>query len=216
MRVLEVEQNTDEWRRARAGKFTASSCADLLARGRGGRPSASRGNLISQIACERILGEPMRRYASREMDRGHELEEGARQAYERMRSVLVEEVGFCLHARLDHVGCSPDALVGRDGLAQFKCPEAPDRHASYLTTPSDLADEYGDQEQFELWVTGRQWADIVSYDPRWPEGLRVAVHRLRRDESRIMEIATAVENAERQVKSRIKFLEKLRSENAAP
>ena len=65
-----------------------------------------------------------------------------------------------------------------------------------------------------MWVTQRLWADIISYDPRWPEGLRIATHRLRRDESRIMEIATAVENAEREVGRRLRLFEKLRLENA--
>lgn len=210
MRVLDVEQNTEEWRRARAGVFTASAVFDLLARGKSGAPSASRANLITRLAVERMLGEAMPTFSSRQMDRGHELEEQARQAYERVRSELVENVGFCLHRRHDHIGCSPDGLVGSDGIVQLKCPEAADRHATYLLEQAQ-ADEYGDQVQFEMFVTQREWADIVSWDPRWPEGLRIAVARVPRDEGRISEIAVAIDNAEREVRKRIKRLEELKN-----
>jgi hypothetical protein len=46
--------------------------------------------------------------------------------------------------------------------------------------------------QWQLACTGRQWCDFVSYDPRLPGHLQLAVYRLERDPAHIADLEAAV------------------------
>ena len=56
--------------------------------------------------------------------------------------------------------------------------------------------------------TGRQWCDFVSYDPRCPEGLRLFVKRLDRDD---IYISTAEETVRRFLAEVDVMVEKLKN-----
>jgi predicted phage-related endonuclease len=49
----------------------------------------------------------------------------------------------------------------------------------------EVPSEYYKQIQCQLWVTGRQWCDFVSYDPRLPKRNQLFVKRCNRDENLI-------------------------------
>ena len=205
MRLLNDPQGSAEWLASRAGRFTASSASDLMASGRGGAPSTSRANLITRLAVERITGQPVTGFQSDDMRRGNELEPFARAAYEAETGQLVQTVGFALHDAYDFVGASMDGLVGNEGLVEFKCPSAQAKHYAALMTGAH-ADEYFLQMQFQLWVSGRYWNDGGSYDPRFPDGLQLAIKRLERDTGTIDKIKDAVMTAEAEVKQRVNEL----------
>jgi hypothetical protein len=203
-----MEQGTSAWHSARCGKFTASRFSDLMARGRSG-VSASRGALLATLAIERLTGLATETYQNDAMRRGVELESEARRAYEKRKGILVEEVGFIPHPDLPFVGCSPDAMVGGNGLAEFKAPFNPAKHVDALRTGAH-AKEYYWQLQGQLMVTGRQWVDAVSYDPRFPEGLQLAIHRVFRDEKAIAELRVACAEAHLEVQAILSDLLALR------
>lgn len=194
---LEDGSANPEWLAARAGKFTGSRFADLMARTKSG-PSTSRANLLATLAVERITGQCVEMFANAAMARGTELEPVARSAYESLREVLVEEVGFCESAELDCVGVSPDGLIGSDGLIEIKCPAAMAKHLEALRTCAHAV-EYKWQVQGQLWVTDRAWCDVVSFDPRWPDGLQLAIHRVFRDEAAIAELRAECAKADAEV-----------------
>lgn len=179
MILIPHPQGSAEWLRARAGVFTASTFSDLMAVTRSG-PSTSRARLITKLAIERITGEAQTTFCNDAMRRGTELEPFARGAYEAETGVLVQTVGLALHSAFAFVGASMDGLVGDDGLVEFKCPDSQDKHVQALRDGAH-AQEYTWQIQGQLWVSGRQWCDAVSYDPRFPEGLRLAITRVSRD-----------------------------------
>ena len=79
------------------------------------------------------------------------------------------------------LSCTPDGYVGEDGLVEVKCPFTTKVHMGYLLDPDSLQDQYYDQCQFQLMLTGRKWCDLVSYDPRWKEPLDVVVVRIEPD-----------------------------------
>lgn len=170
------EQRTPEWYAKRAGCFTASRMADLMARTKSG-PSASRKNMIALLACERLTGQCVETYQNAAMQRGVELEQEALDAYAFEVGVAVEAVDYVDHPDLPRVGCSPDGLIGSDGLVEVKCPSAMGVHLEALQM-SAHADQYRWQLQHQLFVTRRQWVDCVSYDPRWPAGLQLAIKRV--------------------------------------
>lgn len=196
MILIPYAQGTPEWLKARAGVFTASTFADLMAVTRSG-PSTSRARLITKLAIERITGEAQTTFQNDAMRRGNELEPFARAAYEAETGVLVKTVGLALHDAFPFVGASMDGLVGDDGLVEFKCPDNQDKHVQALRDGAH-ADEYQWQIQGQLWVSGRQWCDAVSFDPRFPEGLQLATKRVERHGPSLdkLEAAAIIANAE--------------------
>ncbi|WP_332823216.1 lambda exonuclease family protein [Stutzerimonas kunmingensis] len=192
-----MSQRSPEWFAQRAGKFTGSRFADLMAVTKSG-PSTSRRNLLATLAVERLTGACVETYSNAAMERGVALEEEARQAYEARIGDLCVEVDFIDHPTLPNVGISPDGLVGDDGLVEIKCPASMAKHLDALRTGAH-ADEYRWQVQGQLWVTGRAWCDVASYDPRFPEHLRLAVRRVERDEAAAAELEAACIKAEAEV-----------------
>jgi uncharacterized glyoxalase superfamily protein PhnB len=88
-----MEQRTDEWFSARAGKVTASRVADLMAKTKSGY-SASRENYMAQLIVERFTGGKDDSFTNAAMAWGTEQEPFARAAYEAREGVFVDEVGF--------------------------------------------------------------------------------------------------------------------------
>ena len=177
-----MEQRTTEWHAARLGKVTASRVADVIAKTAKGY-GASRANLMADLICERLTGQPASTFTNAHMEWGTEQEPHARAAYSARTGELVEEVGFIDHPRIANSGASPDGLVGDDGLVEFKCPAT----ATHLDTllVGDVPSKYIPQMQWQMACTGRKWCDFCSYDPRLPEHLRMFVKRVERDDDYI-------------------------------
>lgn len=185
-----MQQLSEEWFAARAGKFSASRSKALMAKTRSG-PSASRKNLIVQLAVERLTGTIEDGFSNAAMQRGIDLEPEARDAYIFETGNAVEEVAFVSHPDLDFCSASPDGFVGDDGLVEIKCPSAMAKHMAALTDGAH-AKEYHWQLHHQLFVTGRDWVDAVSYDPRFPEGLQLAIKRVLRDAEAIEELKVEI------------------------
>ena len=202
-------QGSTEWLAARAGKFTASRFADLMATTKSG-PSASRQNLIITLALERLTGEPEQTFQNDAMRRGTELEPLARGAYEAKTGELVELASFVTDPDWPSVGVSPDGLLGDDGLVEFKCPASQAKQFAALSNGAH-AKEYRWQVQGQMWITSRQWCDVVSFDPRFPEGLDLAITRVQRDEAAINQLREAVTVADAEVEAIVENMKNIRS-----
>lgn len=172
MRIIDCVQGTDAWRKARLGIPTASQFHRIITAT--GKPSAQAEAYLYELAAEYILQEPCNSVKTEWMARGTFIEEEARRYYELQRDVNVEQVGF-VTTDDGLIGCSPDGLIGDDGGVEIKVPSAA-RHIAYLL--SSPADDYKFQVQGSLYVTGRAWWDIVSYNPAMPS----TIVRCERDE----------------------------------
>ena len=181
--TLHFEQGSPEWFQIRLGKVTASRFSDVLAKGSG----ATRKSYMYQIIAERLSVEVQESFTNAAMQRGIELEPEAREHYENKNLQAVEQVGFVVHD--DWTGVSPDGFVGDDGLIEIKCPNST-THIGYIIR-NVFPSTYKAQVQGQLWVTGRQWCDFVSYDPRIPQNPMFTV-RVERDEEYIKELQTAI------------------------
>jgi hypothetical protein len=171
MKILDTQQGTPEWFKARAGIPTASSFDKIVTTK--GEPSKQADKYMLQLAGESIIGMPEMTYQNDAMKRGIELEPEARMCYELMTGNTVSQIGFCVDER--GWGCSPDGLVGEDGLIEVKCPIL-STHVSYLLADT-IVQDYWQQSQGQMLVTGRKWCDMVSYYPN----LRTVVIRVERD-----------------------------------
>lgn len=207
MKANEAQESAD-WMLARAGKFTASRAADLMARTRSG-PAASRANLLATLAVERIVGHCAPTYTNAAMQRGTDMEGEARDAYSFEKGVAVQESGFVTCPNLPNTGCSPDGFVGKDGLVELKCPSSMQKHLEALRSGAHAA-EYAWQLQHQLMVTGRQWVDAVSYHPDFPDGLQLAITRVQRDEKAITELCSAIVAADAEIIAIVAELENLK------
>jgi putative phage-type endonuclease len=174
-----MEQGTEEWFNIRIGKVTASRVADVLAKTKTGY-STTRDNYMAQLVCERLTGQKGESFTNAAIQHGIETEAYARAAYEALKDVLVDEVGFVSHPTIEMSGASPDGLVGEDGLIEIKCPNTA-THIETLLSES-VPNKYYTQMQFQLACTGRKWCDFVSFDNRLPKELQVFVKRVPRDD----------------------------------
>jgi putative phage-type endonuclease len=180
-----IEQGTPEWQALRIGKLTASRVADMLATVKTGE-SMSRKNLRADLIAERLTNNKTDSYTNSAMNWGVETEPQARVAYEVFSYNFVDQVAFVDHPTIQNFGCSPDGLVGDDGLIEIKCPNT-STHLEYIETRKPPS-KYMTQMMSQMSVTGRKWCDFVSFDPRLPDGLKLLVVRIERDEEVIAKI----------------------------
>lgn len=189
--MIELVQGTDEWRAARAGKITASRLSDVMAKIKTGEASTRR-EYRWQLLTERLTGQPVEGYSNKAMEWGTAHEAEAREAYEAETGEIVERVGFVVlvHPKLTAVGCSPDFLIGDKGGGEIKCPYSSVVHVQ--TIKGGMPPEHKPQVQGSMWITGREYWDFISFDPRMPEGLRLYVERIKRDDAYIRELEAEV------------------------
>lgn len=190
MREIVAEQGSAEWLQCRVGMVTASRISDAISFLKRGGESAARRDYRLDLIAERLSGRSENHYVSPEMEFGIENEPYARAAYEIGCGVMVDQVGFVLHPTLDFTGGSPDGLVGEDGLIEIKCGKTT-THLKWMQA-GVVPEEHQDQILWNLCCTERKWADFISFDPRMPEGLRIFIVRMERDEARIAEMETLI------------------------
>ena len=183
LEIFNCEQRSPEWVECRSGIPTASQFSTVLAKGRGGGESKTRRTYLLKLAGERLTGEPMDSYSNHHMERGRTMEEEARNAYAFMCDADPAPIGFI---RNGDAGGSPDALLGDDGLLEIKT-ALPHLLVDILLKDKFPPEHWG-QIQGQLWVSEREWCELVIY---WP-GLPLFVRRAPRDEDYIKGLSEEV------------------------
>lgn len=186
MKILRMEQGTPEWEMARLGIPTASCYSEILTPAKLDL-SKSGDKYARRLVAEWLVGYPIDWNDNNGfMDRGKEREAKARAWYEYENNVDVEQVGFLL--RDDGMtGASPDGMVGESGLVEIKVP-AIDTHLAYLDKPESIYQAYKLQVQGGLYISGREWCDVVSYHDLLPK----VQFRAERDEEVISKLDAAL------------------------
>lgn len=185
--VIECDQKSADWHKARLGRLTGSVAVDITRTIKSGE-AASRRNLRVRLALERITGKSQEsEFMSQAMDHGEEFEPKALAIYEAMSGTILERVGF-LSCEVLMAGCSLDSFIeGRKGIVEVKCPKSA-THLEYLRTKK-IPNDYYWQCVHNLWVSGAEYCDFISYDEAFPEELQYLCVRLERDEKVIAEYA---------------------------
>lgn len=158
-------QGTPEWFMARAGRLTGSKAGDMMAKGAG----KTRNKYLYQLLAERMTQAPTAGIRQTDaMKRGNDLEPMARMAYEARTGLIVRETGFLAHKDL-MAGCSLDGDVdGFKRIIELKCPDST-THLAYLLNPESLFSEYRWQVTHNLWLTGAEACDLMSFDDRFTD-----------------------------------------------
>src|SRR6185295_8779203 len=155
IQIFDCEQNSPEWYAARLGIPTASMFKTVLAKGRDGGASVTRKDYMHKLAGEILTGEPMQNYQSQDMERGQIMEAEARDFYSFLSDAPLERVGFI---RNGNKGASPDSLIGKNGMVEFKS-NSPHILIDNILR-GECPPEYVAQCQGGLWVAEREWIDL--------------------------------------------------------
>jgi hypothetical protein len=140
-----------------------------------GKPSRQRREYACVLIAERILQRRIALYNSPAMERGLIVETEPADWYEFDQDLTVQRVGFITDD--DHtVGCSPDRLVGEEGLLEIKAP-LPQTQVEYWLSGA-INERFRPQLQGQLYVSQRSWVDIVC----WHDVLPKLVKRIEPDE----------------------------------
>lgn len=176
MKVLCEEQRTPEWFAARRGKITASQAHVCLMAGH----TKTRRMYVAKIADD-LEGLPDFDDVDPKpwFQAGAYYEEWARGWYSFQRGIDVRMTGLVVHDRYDWIGCSPDGLLGTDGLLEIK-------YRSYLRTYQQhvargFQPSLYPQVQAQMYVCDRDWCDYVNYwrsiDHQLEQGHVQRIHR---------------------------------------
>ena len=181
--INRAEQGSAAWLYERVGYVTASRFGAVIAKTKAGKPTAEREKYLMEVVIERITGQPQDHFTRAAMTWGIDNEKPSRMDYEAATGRIIEEVGFIKHKTLAMVGGSPDGLIGDDGGWESKSPFNTANHV--YTLLQGMPEEHIPQVQGLMWITGREWWDFQSFDPRLPEPICRYVQRVPRDEKYI-------------------------------
>ena len=155
----QVEQRSEEWRKQRHGKFSASEIHKLM--GVRGLGETGKSYAIEK-AIEELYGEVDENFVSYDMERGIELEPLAFNKFSDLMDlefIKVENCGF--FNLLNDAGASPDGLVGSNAVLEIKCPKASTFFKLVATNEVDQKDFY--QMQMQMICTGKTKAYFFNY-----------------------------------------------------
>ena len=207
MEVFTFEQGTPEWFAARMGIPTASEFATVMASGKGGGESKTRKTYMLKLAGEIITGEPMESFSNGAMERGKIMEDEARNFYSFMTDAEPVQVGFI---RNGEKGCSPDSLLGTNGMLEIKT-KAPHLAIETILKDKEFLPEHKAQCQGALWVAEREWIDLAVYWPKVP----LFVKRAYRDEEYITKLSAAVDAFNSELQEIVATVRGLQERNVA-
>lgn len=176
---FDCEQGSPEWFELRRGIPTASCFSHILAKGQG----KMRKGYLNRLAAEIVSGECLETYINGDMRRGQEREEEDRKGYAFDHDIEPVRIGF---AKNGGIGCSPDALIGEDGVLELKSVRG-DLLIDFLDR-NEFPPEYKAQCQGNLFVLEREWIDLRC---SW-RGMPPFEIRMKRDENYISMLASEI------------------------
>jgi hypothetical protein len=169
----DVAQYSEEHDRLRLGIPTSSNFHKIITPQ--GKPSKQWREYACVLIAERLLHHKLEFHNSPAMERGLIVEAEAADWYEFDQDVTVQRAGFITDD--EHtMGCSPDRLVGEDGLLEIKAP-LPHTQVKYWLS-GEVGERFRPQLQGQLYISQRRWVDILC----WHDVLPKVVVRVEPDE----------------------------------
>jgi len=201
---MEQKQRIESWFEQRLARFTASQINKII----GKKEDLTKGALtyIVERVAEHILGDNNDNFETMAMVWGTDHEPEAVELYELTTGYNVVKCGFVEYG--DHAGGSPDGLVDDDGIIEVKCPYSTKNHILYglIQEDSDIPDDYYWQMMMNMKITGRQWCDFVSYDPRCEYS--IFIYRIHANETAFETIDTFLELA---IQKKLEYIDRIES-----
>lgn len=170
---INVEQGSKEWLKMRLGKITGTRLKEVF--------KSDNLSLIDEMIAEIDSEEIEENYVSKEMQRGKDLEPLVRNIYSQVKSINIDEVGFCLSESDDYSALSPDGFTqDRKGAIEIKIPSTK-THVKYIRQ-NQIPNEYKYQVyQYFLVNEKLEWLDFISFDERF-KSMQMFIKRVNREE----------------------------------
>lgn len=203
MEILNCTQGSEEWFKARIGSVGGSSIASVVAGGQG----KMRKSLLYRLAGEILSGVKYEGYRNADMDRGLEQENDARLVYAMEREVEVQQVGLIKESEFKH--CSPDGLIGNDGMIEIKS-VIPSVHIETIDTDK-IDGGYLKQINWGLFICQRSYCDFISWSPLVSD-YPIWIKRFERDEKLIKELYDGADKFIDELKSLVLRIKRLRTQ----
>jgi hypothetical protein len=186
-------QGSDEWHAARCGLLTASEMKLVLTPTLKVACNDKERSHLYELLAQRITKYVEPHYIGDDMLRGQEDEVYARLFYAE-NYAPVKDMGFITNDRWGFtIGCSPDGLVGDDGMLECKSRRQKFQIETIINASGGvIPQEYVLQVQTALLVTEREWVDFVSFSGGLPM-VTVRVFADRRVQEAIVVAATTFE-----------------------
>ena len=188
VKIHNMEQRSDEWFAIKKGKASASRAQAI---GNGGKGLE---NYVIEIMAEYYSIAERENYINEHMQRGIELEPIAKQVYELEHDCEVREIGFAEYN--EYIGCSPDGLVGKDGMIEIKCPC--DRIYLGILINEKIDSGYVWQCQMNMLILKRKWCDLIFYNPNFKKSMYIK--RLKADKKTHEKLLKGFEKVEEEIK----------------
>ena len=160
----DVAQYSEEYDRLKIGIPTSSNFHKVITLQ--GKPSKQWRAYACVLIAERILQQRIEFYNSPAMERGLIVEAEAADWYEFDQDLTVQRIGFITDDE-HRMGCSPDRLVGDEGLLEIKAP-LPQTQVEYWIS-GELSERFRPQLQGQLYITQRSWVDILCWHDVLPK-----------------------------------------------
>ena len=178
MKILNLQQRSEEWFKARLGVITGSRASNVF--------KSNNLTLVDEMIAERMTQSVEESFTSKAMEHGILFEPEALKSYNEHTKNSAQEVGFCVHEKYDWLAISPDALIFRDNIAvgavEIKCPSSK-KHIEYIRQ-NKIPNEYKHQIfHYFIVIETLQFLDFCSYDPR-NRDLNTHIVRVTREEIR--------------------------------
>ncbi len=196
MKIIDCEQCSDQWFKARDLKMTGSKATPIKANGAG---------LITytrELVLDHFGLLEKKDFENEDIRRGKELEPLARFAYEMKTGHTVEQVGFCVYN--DYVGVSPDGLLlKRKAGIEIKAKNNKN-HLALLE--GDKVDSGTiNQMQMIMLVCGLEWMDFISFNPNFTNDL--FIKKIKPDAGVHKKLLSGFESGEKMIKKIMKTME---------
>jgi hypothetical protein len=213
--ISEIEIDKQEaWLNQRKSNFTASEFVRLM--GYEDKDVFLDGAItyVTEKVLEIVTTGDKKQLSTQSVDWGSETEIEAVEEF--MKAYDVEVYNFGDDQQFiklgEHVGCTPDGLIGKTKGIETKCPDSK-THLSYmetLTIESFKKDctKYYWQIQGCMYVTGRKSWYFISYDPRFKNvAKRLFVLEIERNDIDISKLEKRLTEAIKRKKQRLKAFE---------
>lgn len=188
--------------------YITSSTVNKLLTGKGDKLLKGGKTFAQQIARERfdVVDEESSFSGDDATEWGNTYEPIAIEAYEMRHFVSVHSSQIAVAE--GWLSCTPDGLVGTNGIAEIKCHFKTDKHMANLLK-NEWVSAHEAQCRFQMMLTERDWCDLISYDPRWEAPLDLHSVRIKRDPEWEDFCMNRIEHAEEIIAFTITKLEKL-------
>lgn len=200
---LQTGEAFGHWMNDRTGKLTASRMASAMAFLKTGKEASERRKLKIEILAERLTGNIVPKYVTQEMQWGIDQEPAAKAAFENRTGLIVSDIGFVDHPRINLLGASPDGIVSDGCLIECKCPSTGTMLSWILD--AKIPEEYVPQMTLQSACTGKDvW--FCAFDPRLPEKQSLFVRKFSPTPEQIAEIEESAEKFLAEVETMFQIL----------